>query len=84
MPKVQKMITIDIEVFLALKEAKINVSKVVNDYLTSYLNLKAEQEESSLASIETKYNESMAHMLKLKNQFEQKKVEQEKEESRWI
>ena len=64
--KIQKTITIDLEVFLELREKKINLSETLNNYLIEFLKIKKEKAE-------TKEEKIKEEVLKLETSILNKK-----------
>jgi len=77
--KIQKTITIDLEVFLLLREKNLNLSEVLNNYLKEFLNLKEEKKEVRLEKLNLEILKQEADLLNKKKQKEELEKEEIKE-----
>jgi hypothetical protein len=60
-------LTIDVDVILELKEKKVNVSNLVNDFLKEYVGIKEGEELEYLSQVDLELLKAQAHLLNLKN-----------------
>ena len=79
-------ITIDLEVYLELKEKTLNISQLVNAQLRAYLNLKEEPKIKDLDKLKKKALTTESKLVKLREKIDkQEKETKEKEKHiRWI
>ena len=80
--KIQKTITIDLEVFLELKERNVNISELVNSYLKEFLNIKEKETGKRLESLKSdilKIETNLLNKKKIVNDLEVQKTTEEKE-----
>ena len=83
MVKINKTINIDFNVNEELKARNVNVSKLVNDYLQSYLGID-DTSSSEYSELKSEYDKSLAKTNKIKARLEEAKKIKEEEESGWI
>ena len=79
-------ICIDTEVYLALKTKKIVVSKLINNHLRAYLELKEEPKVKDLDQLKQKMIKKESEVVRMKAKIDkQEKEQQEKDKHiRWI
>lgn len=68
-------VVIDVEVYIELKNNKVNISKLVNDFLIEYNKIEKPKIEGS--SLNDKMQDAKLKVLILNNEIEKLKKEQE-------
>ena len=76
--KSQTNITLDTNVLLAIRERKINISGLINEYLKEFLNLKAEKNEVKLEQLNSEILKQETEILEKKKIREETEKEIEK------
>lgn len=78
--KIQKTITLDIEVFMKIREKNLNLSEILNSYLKEFLNIKEDntgKRLSQLKSETTKQEASLLQKRELIKQMERELIQTE-------
>lgn len=82
--KVNRTISIDLEIVTALKEKKIALSPTINLLLVNYLELDKPDENESLADLEAEYNRTLGKQAMLQELMAKKKKDFEEENKGWV
>jgi len=80
--KTQKTLSIDFEVLIELQKKNLNVSKLVNDYLKEFLNIKEDNKGKRLSQLKEEILKEESKLLEKKRITKEleEKVEKEKGE----
>ena len=74
-------ITVDLDAYLAIKEQRINISKLISDYLVEYTNVKKPQIKGD--SRKEKIQEAKLQQVFLEKEIERLKKEDKEEKQEW-